>query len=223
MLTVAREGHNIIRVAKPVRTPTLALMRMADYWNHNTAYHPWVMGLAHGRDVLDVGCGDGLLAQRLAPSARSVVGIDPDLDALRRARVRLEGVDRVSIIETTFADFASGKAQFDLITFVASLHHLDLRETLIAATKMLRPGGDLAVVGLSANTTVADRLWSALCLPAVRLGSRWHRETRDVGVAVASPREGLTEIRRLAAEVMPGAHIRRGLYYRYLMRWTKPH
>ncbi len=196
---------------------------MADYWNHNTAYHPWVLTLAHGRDVLDVGCGDGLLAQRLAPFSRSVVGIDPDPSAIRRARARLAGVDGVSIVETTLADFVSDNARFDLITFVASLHHLDLREALTAAREMLRPGGDLAVVGLSANTTVADWLWSALCLPAVRLGSRWHRETRDIGVAVASPREGLADIRRVAADVLPGAHIRRGLYYRYLMRWTKPY
>ena len=47
---------------------------MADYWNHNTAYHPWVLALARGRDVLDVGCGEGLLVERLAPLARSVGG-----------------------------------------------------------------------------------------------------------------------------------------------------
>ena len=50
-----------------------------DYWNHNAAYHPWLVGIAaeHRGDVLDIGCGDGLLAQRLAPVSRSVTGIDP--------------------------------------------------------------------------------------------------------------------------------------------------
>lgn len=196
---------------------------MADYWNHNTAYHPWVLALARGRDVLDVGCGEGLLVERLAPLARSVVGIDPDPTVVRRARARLSDVDGVSVMESTFADYASDTTRFDLITFVASLHHLDLREALTAAKGMLRPGGELAVVGLSANTTVADWVWSALCLPAVRLGSRWHRETRDIGVAVAEPREGLTEIRQVAEEVLPGVQIRRALYYRYLMRWQKRH
>ncbi|MHA0288200.1 class I SAM-dependent methyltransferase [Mycobacterium sp. C3-094] len=195
---------------------------MGPYWNHNTAYHPWVLARAHGRDVLDVGCGDGLLVSRLAPVARSVVGIDPDPDAIRRARARLADVAGVSVVESTFDEIATTSVRFDLITFVASLHHLDLRPTLAAAKQMLRPGGDLAVVGLSANTTVADWMWSALCLPAVRLGSWWHRETRDIGVAVADPRENLAEIRRSASEVLPGVTIRRALYYRYLMRWTKP-
>ncbi|MCG7595981.1 class I SAM-dependent methyltransferase [Mycobacterium sp. PSTR-4-N] len=195
---------------------------MGPYWNHNTAYHRRVLSLADGRDVLDVGCGDGLLVSRLAPVARSVVGVDPDPGAIRRARARLVDVAGVSVVESTFDEFATTGARFDLITFVASLHHLDLRPTLAAAKQMLRPGGDLAVVGLSANTTVADWMWSALCLPAVRLGSWWHRETRDIGVAVADPRENLAEIRRSASEVLPGVKIRRALYYRYLMRWTKP-
>lgn len=46
-----------------------------------------------------------------------------------------------------------------------------------------------------------------------------HRETRNVGVAVAEPRESLGGIRRTAAQVLPGVSIRRGLYYRYVLRW----
>lgn len=195
---------------------------MADYWNHNTAYHPWLVSLAatHHGDVLDVGCGDGLLAQRFAPVSRTVVGIDPDPAAVHSARVRLAGVPNVSIVEAGFADQPS--APVDLVTFVASLHHLDLRASLVQARAMLRPHGELAVVGLSANTTVRDRLWSGACLPAVRVGSWLHRENRDIGVVVAEPREGLDDIRRIAADVLPGVTIRRALYYRYLMRWRKP-
>lgn len=40
-----------------------------DYWNHSTAYHGWILrtGLRDdARDVLDGGCGDGFLLQRLA-------------------------------------------------------------------------------------------------------------------------------------------------------------
>jgi 2-polyprenyl-3-methyl-5-hydroxy-6-metoxy-1,4-benzoquinol methylase len=48
--------------------------RHREYWNHNAAYHRWLLAIAaeHCGDVLDVGCGDGLLAQRLAPVSRSV-------------------------------------------------------------------------------------------------------------------------------------------------------
>ena len=193
---------------------------MADYWNHNTAYHPWLIDLAehHRGDVLDVGCGDGLLAQRLAPMSRSVTGIDPDAGALRRARERRADV---SLLQTSFEEFDPGDARFDLITFVATIHHMDLRTSLLKARELLRPSGEIAIVGLSANKTARDWIWSALCLPAVRIGSKLQHETRDIGVVVAHPRENLDEIRRVADTVIPGADVRRGLYYRYLLRWRQ--
>lgn len=71
-----------------------------DYWNHNAAYHARLVALAarHRGDVLDVGCGEGLLAQRLAAVARSVVGIDSDPDSVRRARVRLQSIDQAQAL-----------------------------------------------------------------------------------------------------------------------------
>lgn len=169
--------------------------------------------------MLDVGCGEGLLAQRMAAVSRSVTGIDADPTAVQRAVRRLQSTDNVSVRLARFETFTAQPRSFDLITFVASLHHLPLHETLRRAREMLRPAGELAVVGLSANKTVADWAWAALCTPAARAGSLLHRETRNIGVAVADPRESLREIRGVAADVIPGAVIRRGLYYRYRLLW----
>lgn len=193
------------------------------YWNHNTAYHPWLLDIAIQRrgNVLDVGCGDGLLAQRLAPASRTVTAIDPDPAAVDRARQRVARLPGVSVTESAFDTFDPGSQRFDLITFVASLHHLDTRAALVRARTILNPGGTIAVVGLSANRTVRDWIWSAACMPVVRIGSWRHSEVRDIGVAVADPRENLDEIRRVAGDVLPGAVIRRALYYRYLLRWTQ--
>ncbi|WP_369828492.1 class I SAM-dependent methyltransferase [Mycobacterium sp. E735] len=195
--------------------------RPHDYWNHNAAYHGWLVDIAarHRGDVLDVGCGDGLLARRLATVSRSVVGIDADPTAVERAIDRLQSTDNASVLLARFEAFAAEPRSFDLITFVASLHHLPLRETLQRAREMLTPAGELAVVGLSANKTVADWAWAALCTPAARAGSLLHGETRNIGVAVADPRESLQEIRRVSADVLPEATIRRGLYYRYRLLW----
>ena len=38
-----------------------------------------------GKDVLEVGCGDGRLTWRYAAAARSVLGVDPKADAVARA------------------------------------------------------------------------------------------------------------------------------------------
>jgi 2-polyprenyl-3-methyl-5-hydroxy-6-metoxy-1,4-benzoquinol methylase len=200
----------------------MAVPTNRDYWNHNTAYHPWLIDIAtqHRGDVLDVGCGDGLLAQRLAPVSRSVTAIDPDAAAIRRATDRLAAHEHVAVSQEAFDDYQPGHRRFDLITFVASLHHMDLRASLAKARDLLTPHGEIAVVGISANKSVRDWVWAVMCVPPARLGSWWNSETRDVGVVVTNPREGLDDVRRGADDVLPGASVRRAPYYRYLLRWA---
>lgn len=92
-------------------------MTATTYWNHNAAYHPWIVGIAasHRGDVLDVGCGEGLLLERLAPVCRSVVGVEPDTASAERARRRV---------------VAGGQ-----------------RAAHVRVVALLRPGGELLVVG----------------------------------------------------------------------------
>jgi 2-polyprenyl-3-methyl-5-hydroxy-6-metoxy-1,4-benzoquinol methylase len=40
-----------------------------------------------GKDVLDVGCGDGRMTWRFADQARSVLGLDPVAECIERARL----------------------------------------------------------------------------------------------------------------------------------------
>ena len=65
---------------------------VTDYWNHNVAYHRELVDAAARRagSVLDVGCGDGLLLERMSEVADRVVGIDADRAAVVRARARLD-------------------------------------------------------------------------------------------------------------------------------------
>ncbi|GAS97015.1 SAM-dependent methyltransferase [Mycolicibacterium canariasense] len=192
-----------------------------DYWNHNTAYHRRLLGIAaeHPGDVLDVGCGEGLLARRLARVSRTVTAIDPDAAAVRRARARVAALPNVTVAEASFTSFDPGPQRFGLITFVATLHHMDLRASLTKARDLLTPGGTLAVVGVAANRTVGDWIADGLRMPFARVAGVLHGETRDIGVVVAEPRESLSEIRRTATQILPGVSIRRGVYYRYLLRW----
>jgi 2-polyprenyl-3-methyl-5-hydroxy-6-metoxy-1,4-benzoquinol methylase len=194
-----------------------------DYWNHNTAYHPWLVRIAaeHRGDVMDVGCGDGLLMQRLAPVSRSVTGIDPDVAAVGRAAERLASHRHVTVSHGDFEGYQAGARRYDLITFVASLHHMDLRVSLAKARELLAPTGEIAVVGCSANRSVRDWIWSIGCVLPARIGSWRHAETRNIGVVVKDPEEGLDDIRRIVDEVLPGASMRRALYYRYLLRWKQ--
>ncbi|GAA4078635.1 class I SAM-dependent methyltransferase [Streptomyces hundungensis] len=66
-------------------------MRRSDpqpYWNTNVARHPGILrAVPEGcGGALDVGCGDGLLARKLAGRAKTVTGIDKSPEMIARAR-----------------------------------------------------------------------------------------------------------------------------------------
>jgi SAM-dependent methyltransferase len=128
----------------------------------------------------------------------------------------------VTLEEVDFIDYEADEGSFDVVTFVASLHHLDLAAALAKARSLLSPGGELIVVGLAANKSAIDWIVSGLMLPFARLGSSMHNERRDIGVAAIRARESLSELRATVQRELPGASIRRAVYYRYLLRWRKP-
>src|SRR5919106_2695601 len=77
-----------------------------------------ILGLGRRR-VLEVGCGGGLLAERLAPHVERYRGVDFSAAALERARQRLEGLANAPDIELIqgLADDWSGvePGAFDLV------------------------------------------------------------------------------------------------------------
>ena len=179
----------------------------ADYWNHNTAYHPWILGHVEqlcDPVVLDVGAGEGLLAQRLAPICAQVIGIEPDAPTASRAQARLKDIPNVRIIETTYDGLNLEPESVDAITLVASLHHMNPEAVFTKSARLLRPGGRLLVVGLAANRRLSDWLYAAAILPIVRASSWLHQETPSIGVPIHPPKECLDDIRRIANARSPG-------------------
>lgn len=195
-----------------------------DYWNHNTAYHSWILRQAAGKNrALDVGCGDGLLVKRLSGVCGSVLGIDPHQPSIRRGQARLAGVDSARLAALSFEELTAEPGSFDLIVFAASLHHMDQARCLAKAADLLAIGGRLLVVGLARPESVWDWCVEALRVIPARAGSLLHGEKRSggIGVPTAPPELSFAQIRAITARVLPGAKIRRGLYYRYLLSWTK--
>lgn len=76
-----------------------------------------------GKDVLDIGAGTGRLSLLVARLARSVVGIDPDGEAIREATqaARAGGVRNVRFAVGPAQDLAVPSGSFDTALFSWSL------------------------------------------------------------------------------------------------------
>jgi SAM-dependent methyltransferase len=214
----------------------LARVNARHPWSHNDHFHGWILGNlpARRRAAVDVGCGLGVLAGKLAPRFERVTGIDADAAMAAAASARLARDPAVTIRWCGFEEFASvaDYGEADLITMVAVLHHLDLENTLARIPGLLAPGGRLLVVGLARVNSRADMavdLISAAVNPVTGL-IKHPRPARPADgpaagqptMPVMDPAATLAEITAAARTHLPGATLRRRLFFRYTLRWDKP-
>ena len=96
-----------------------------------------------GRDVLDLGCAGGFMAEALALRGANVTGIDPAADAIdaARAHARESGL-RIGYDVGVGEALPYHRASFDAVVCVDVLEHVaDLTKVLAEVVRTLRPGG----------------------------------------------------------------------------------
>ena len=88
----------------------LARLNARHPWSHNEYFHRWILrNLPAGRDAaVDIGCGAGVLAAKLATCFAHVTGIDPDEGMAATAGARLAGVPGASVRRCRFNRARSG-------------------------------------------------------------------------------------------------------------------
>ena len=102
-------------------------------------------------DVLDFGCGTGLLTLALAPRVRSVTGADSSegMLAVLEEKVRSQRLASVRPYLIGDATPLPDAGRFDLITSSMALHHVRDVAAIIAQFKaLLRPQGQIALADL---------------------------------------------------------------------------
>jgi ubiquinone/menaquinone biosynthesis C-methylase UbiE len=204
---------------------------MADYWNHNVYYHPLILGAVPPGcgSALDVGCGDGLLTCRLAGHCRDVTGVDKDHQMIALARERARDLRNVAFIDAEFPAFPFEDDSFDFIASDTALHHMNFEAALMSMSRLLRPGGRLAIVGVARSATASDYLYDVMAVPLnVSLGLTHaalraaRREDRPPRFPVKEPTMTWDEVRIGALRLLPGVQYRRHLLSRYSLMWRKP-
>jgi SAM-dependent methyltransferase len=191
-------------------------------WNHNIHHHPLVLDAVPegAQRALDVGCGTGLLVRRLGERVPSVVGIDRDAPSLVAAREA--GGEGVEYVLGDVLDHPFVPGSFDLVATVAALHHMHAATGLARLRDLLRPGGALVVVGLARTRAPVDGAHDLAGFVATRWLRRTRTETPTTAPMVWPPPQTFGQVRRTAAQVLPGVRYRRHVLFRYSLTWTKP-
>ena len=111
--------------------------------------------------VLDLGCGDGVLAAlALAhrPSVTEVVAVDASPPMLARARERFAQEPRATVLEGDLNHPITGLGRFDLIVSGFAIHHVDddrKRRLFAECAAQLEPGGRFLNLEVVSSATPA--------------------------------------------------------------------
>ena len=122
-------------------------------------------------DVVDFGCGTGVLSVELARWARSVTAVDRSARALDEARERAarEKISNIRFLEADLHELPLPSGKQDLVVISQSLHHVSEYERVLAeAARILKPGGRVVVLELLPH----QEEWVRARLGHVRLGFR---------------------------------------------------
>src|SRR5512135_1241451 len=105
-------------------------------------------------NVLDFGCGTGLVTLRLQPLVKSILGADSSQGMLGVLQGKIDALG-VTNVRTRLVDFEKGarvEGPFDLIVSSMTLHHVPDTATLFSQWyDLLAPGGRLCFADLDAE------------------------------------------------------------------------
>lgn len=127
------------------------------WWDMDSEFKPlhminplrlaWIDELASltGKEVLDVGCGGGILADAMARKGANVLGVDLATKSLRVAQLHaLEtGTPHIQYREIAVEALAAERpASFDVVTCMEMLEHVpDPASVVRACADLVKPGG----------------------------------------------------------------------------------
>lgn len=130
-----------------------------------------VQGLLHGdQDVLEIGCGTGTTALRLAPFTRRLLGTDMSagMIAIACEKLAAQPVPQLSFAVADADALVAGHGEYDVVLAFNVLHLVvDLDRALQLAVQALRPGGLL--ISKTPCISEMNPLIPYLALPTMRV------------------------------------------------------
>jgi len=106
------------------------------------------------KDVLDIGCGGGLISELLAKKNANVTGIDENIYNIKQARehVKMSSIKIDYKNQSLDTFYKKNKKKYDLILCLEVLEHVnDVKKTLDKISELMKPGGTLILSTINRN------------------------------------------------------------------------
>jgi ubiquinone/menaquinone biosynthesis C-methylase UbiE len=201
-------------------------------WTANNHYHSLLLKYVpqNCENAIEIGCGTGAFARQLAARCRRVIGLDLSAQMIRVARSRSTQFNNLEFQVADAMSWDFPRSQFDFICSIATFHHLDQRELLLKLKHALKPRGVLLVLDLAQSNGLAERMVDVFGLgvsvglrliyngrlnPPAEVRKAWEEHGKHDHYSTVS------EMRALAAEILPGADVRKHLLWRYSLVYQK--
>ncbi len=173
------------------------------------------------RRVLDVGCGDGFLAARLARRIPDVAALDVDVPVLHRAQARFADAP-IRWVPGDVMTTDLPEAGFDAVVSNAALHHVaDTGAGLRRLADLLSPGGTLVIVTF-VRPSLRNALWHLTSMVACAVVNHVKGKWEHTAPIKWPPPQTLRQLRAQVHASLPGGRVRRLLYGRVLITWRAP-
>ena len=115
-----------------------------------------------GLDIIDIGCGGGILAEPISRLGGSVTGIDAGKENIRIAKdhAELMGLN-INYFHTLPEDLTTHKISYDVVLNMEIVEHVaDINMFLEIAAGLIKPGGVMVISTL-------NRTWKSLALAKI--------------------------------------------------------
>jgi ubiquinone biosynthesis O-methyltransferase len=158
-----------------------------------------LIGEVAGRQILDVGCGEGALAISLQQRGGIVTGVDPSWEMVAAARKHAQtGNAPIGLVVARGEQLPFASDRFDLVLAKTVLCFVDEAQAMLdEMARVLRPGGRLVIGELHKWSS-----WAAMRRLRAWLGSRLWQRGR---FRTARELKDMAQMAGLEVEVVRGA------------------
>jgi SAM-dependent methyltransferase len=141
------------RGADPLDSRRRFTERVRDYVRYRPSYPETLIdslfgavGEAHEIEIADIGSGSGIFTRLLLERGAKVFGVEPNTAMRAAAESELSAEDRFVSIDGEAEKTGLDAESVDLVTAAQAFHWFNNARTLTEFARILRPGGQLALI-----------------------------------------------------------------------------